>query len=107
MPAQIGVEVCAQALLFPYAALISHESGFFIAKDKHLLPAEVKWPAWKTFVKQLDMEHIYQKIDARFIYGELRLSRLNKIYRLSQRPFLQGYMSHWHQYGSFFQVNFA
>jgi hypothetical protein len=58
-------------------------------------------------VEQLDTEHIYHKIDARFIYGELRLSRLNKIYRLSQRPRLRGYMSHWHQYGSFLQDNFA
>jgi hypothetical protein len=47
------------------------------------------------------------KIDPRFIYGELRLSRLNKIYFLSQRPLLRGYMSHWHQYGTFFQDNFS
>lgn len=72
-----------------------------------MLPTEVKWPVWRTFVKQLNMKHIYQKIDARFIYGELRLSRLIKIYRRSQRSFLRDYMSHWHQYGTFFQGNFA
>lgn len=98
----------ALGFLFSYAALICHESDFFIAKEKHLLPTEVQWPAWKTFVEEiLKTEHIYQKIDARFIYGELRLSRLNKIYYLSQRPLLRGYMSHWHQYRTFFQDNFA
>ena len=99
--------MCALGFLFSYAALISHESDFLIAKEMHLLPAEVQWPAWRTFVKQLDTEHIYDKVHGRFKYGELRLSRLNKIYRLSQRPFLRGYMSHWHQYGTFFQDNFA
>ncbi|KAH7115652.1 hypothetical protein EDB81DRAFT_600240, partial [Dactylonectria macrodidyma] len=37
--------------------------------------------------------------------GELRLSRLNKIYALSQTP--RGYMSRWNQYGTFFHDNFA
>ncbi|KAK3935925.1 hypothetical protein QBC46DRAFT_40663 [Diplogelasinospora grovesii] len=97
----------ALGFLFSYAALICHESDFLVARDKHLLPAEVAWPAWRTFVKQLDTEHIYQKIDGRFVYGELRLSRLNKIYLLSRRPFLRGYMSQWRQYGTFFQDNFA
>jgi hypothetical protein len=64
------------------------------------------WQGWRTLVEQLRTESIYQRINPRFIYGELRLSRLNKIYRLSQRPFLRGYMSHWHQYGTFFQENF-
>jgi hypothetical protein len=91
--------------LFSYAALISHESDFFIAAAKHLIPAGVTWPNWRILVEQLNTEHIYPEIDARFIYGELRLSRLNKLYILSQRPFLRGYMSRWHQYETFFQAN--
>ena len=109
-----SVHACDQRLwkialgfLFSYAALIAHESDFMIAKEKHLLPPEIQWPVWGALVEQLDAEHIYPKIDPRFIYGELRLSRLNKIYRLSQRPLLRGYMSHWHQYGSFLHDNFA
>ncbi|KAF3492116.1 uncharacterized protein GIQ15_01633 [Arthroderma uncinatum] len=99
----------ALGFLFSYAALVTHESDFHIAKDKHLLPAEgtITWQGWRTFVEQLDTENIYREINPRFIYGELRLSRLNKIYRLSQRPFLRGYMSHWHQYRTFFQDNFT
>lgn len=98
------LHMCALGFLFSYAALICHESDFFIAKEKHLLPAEVKWSAWRTLVQQLKTEDIYPRIDARFFYGELRLSRLNKIYRLSQ---LRSYMSHWQRYGSFFSDNFA
>ncbi|RLL95028.1 hypothetical protein CFD26_101706 [Aspergillus turcosus] len=96
----------ALGFLFSYAALITHESDFYIAKDKHLLPEEASWQGWRTFVEQLRTESIYQRTNPRFIYGELRLSRLNKIYRFSQRPFLRGYMSHWQQYRTFFQENF-
>ncbi|KAH7190488.1 hypothetical protein DER44DRAFT_844768 [Fusarium oxysporum] len=97
---------CALGFLFSYAALIRHESDFFTAQDNHLLPEEVEWPGWISFVEQLNTEHIYPDIDPRFYYGELRLSRLNKIYRLSQTPLL-GYMAHWNQYATFFQDNFA
>lgn len=93
--------------LFSYAALISHESDFRIAQKEHLLAPEVQWPAWRTFVQQLlDNKHIYSSIDPRFHYGELRLSRLNKIYYLWKTP-LQGYMSRWNQYNSFFRDNFT
>lgn len=37
-------------------------------------------------------------IHPHFNYGELRLSRLNKIYAFSQ-TLLRGYMRHWIQYG--------
>lgn len=51
-------------------------------------------------------EHIYPDIDPRFYHGELRLSRLNKIYRLWQTP-PRGYMSHWNRNGAFFRDHFA
>ena len=103
-----GLRTCALGFLFSYAALITHESDFEIAQEKRLLPKEVTWTAWITLVKQLDTENIYDKIDERFKYGELRLSRLNKIYRFTRCPLLLGsYMSHWHQYGSFLQDNFT
>jgi hypothetical protein len=100
-----GLRTCALGFLFSYTALIAHESDFAIAQEKHLLPKETDWPAWVTLVEQLDTEHIYHKIDERFKFGELRLSRLDKIYRLSNP--MRGYMSHWNQYGSFFKDNFT
>ena len=103
-----GLRTCALGFLFSYAALIAHESDFYIAKEKHLLPEQVTWSAWITLVKQLETKDIYDKIDERFKYGELRLSRLNKIYRLTRWPLLLSpYMSHWRQYGSFFRDNFT
>ncbi|KAH7010640.1 uncharacterized protein B0I36DRAFT_401378 [Microdochium trichocladiopsis] len=97
----------ALGLLFSYAGLIAHESDFHIAKENHLLPQEVQWQSWRTVVKEvLGTQHIYSSIDPRFHYGELRLSRLNKIYFLWKTP-LRRYMSRWTQYGSFFGDNFA
>lgn len=98
----------ALGFLFSYAALVSHESDFIIAQDKHLLPPQVSWADWTILIEQvLAMDHIYRSIHPRFIYGELRLSRLNKIYSITQPPFLRGYMSQWQRYGDFFHDNFA
>ena len=103
-----GLRLCALGFLFSYAALIAHESDFHIAKEKHLFPEQVTWSAWVALVKQLDTMNIYDKIDERFKYGELRLSRLNNIYRLTRWPLLlKPYMSRWHQYGNFFHDNFT
>jgi hypothetical protein len=97
----------AIGFLFSYTALIMHESDFHIARDAHLLPEEAEWPAWRRFVRELlSVSPIYAQIDPRFHYGELRLSRINKIYFLWKTP-LRGYMSHWNQYGSFLHDHFA
>lgn len=93
-----GLRTCALGFLFSYAALITHESDFQIAKEKHLLPEEVEWSGWITLIKELDTENIYDMIDERFKYGELRLSRLNRIYRFMRWPLLlYPYVTHWHQ----------
>ncbi|KAL9062254.1 MAG: hypothetical protein Q9161_009830 [Pseudevernia consocians] len=97
----------ALGLLFSYVALIRHQSDLGIAKEKFLLPTEADWVYWTTLVKELDPEHIYPDIDERFIYGEIRLSRLNKIFKLTQRPILRGYVYRWQQYSSFFQEYFG
>ncbi|KAK1673680.1 hypothetical protein BDP55DRAFT_695371 [Colletotrichum godetiae] len=97
----------ALGFLFSHAALIAHESDFHIAKEMHLIPEEVQWLAWRTAVREfLGTSSVYPWIDPRFYYGELRLSRLNKIYFFWKTPF-RGYMSRWNQYGSFFHDNFA
>ncbi|KAJ5767602.1 hypothetical protein N7533_000185 [Penicillium manginii] len=100
----------ALGFLYSYAALISHESDFLIAKDKKLIPPEVTWSDWMTLVQEiLATNNLHQKIDDRFNYGELRLSRLNKIYNIRQASILRGYVSHWQwtRYGDFFQENLA
>jgi hypothetical protein len=94
--------------LLSYAALVSHESDFFIAKDSHLLPGQTSWMQWKSFIKEI-LEHdaLYDHVNKRYIYGELRLNRLNAIYRLTGRAVFRGYQSEYNQYSSFFQDNFT
>ncbi|EJP69816.1 uncharacterized protein BBA_00685 [Beauveria bassiana ARSEF 2860] len=87
-----GLRRRALDFLFSYAALLLHESAFRTAQHKHLLPPEVTWCGWRMLVEQLDTEHIYPHIDPRFVHGELRLSRLNKIYALA-RTLMHGYMA--------------
>ncbi|KAK1634575.1 hypothetical protein BDP81DRAFT_482392 [Colletotrichum phormii] len=38
----------ALGFLFSYAVLIMHESDFHIAKELHLIPEKVQWPAWRV-----------------------------------------------------------
>lgn len=57
-------------------------------------------------MEQLDTKYIYPRIDRRFLHGELRLSRLNKIYALYQTP-LRGYMARWDRYSAFFHDYFS
>ncbi|OAA54618.1 hypothetical protein ISF_08219 [Cordyceps fumosorosea ARSEF 2679] len=101
-----GLRQRALGFLFSYAALLLHESDFRIAQDKHLVPPEVTWYGWRMLVGQLDTEHIYPRIDPRFVHGELRLSRLNKIYALARTP-MRGYIARWDRYGAFFHDHFA
>ncbi|KAM3563055.1 hypothetical protein ARSEF4850_002522 [Beauveria asiatica] len=53
-----------------------------LGREVFLTASYVRWPAWRILVQQLDMERIYPNVDRRFIHGELRVSRLNKIYAL-------------------------
>jgi hypothetical protein len=79
----------AYGILLSYTALIQHESDFRIAKDQHLLPDEVKWPQWHQLVGEL-LEHSplnTTEVNKRYQFGELRVSRLNKIYHV--RGFLR------------------
>ncbi|KAK1489394.1 hypothetical protein CCUS01_03441 [Colletotrichum cuscutae] len=95
---------CALGFLFSYAALICHESDFFLAKDNRLIPKEVEWDDWREFATELSTQTIYGRIDERFYYGELRLSRLNKLQYLAS---FSSYMPPWNRYGDFFHDQFA
>ncbi len=101
-----GLRRRALGFLYSYTALLSHESDFLIAQEKHLLPPEITWCRWRILVEQLDIEHIPPRIDRRFIHGELRLSRLNKIYAVTRTP-IRGYMADWDRYGAFFYDHFT
>ncbi|KAK0704076.1 hypothetical protein B0T26DRAFT_865314 [Lasiosphaeria miniovina] len=106
---------CALGFLLSYVALVVHESDFAIAKDRRLIPEEVTWPRWRTFVRQIlagggSANGLYGDAGAvapRFIYGELRLNRLNIILFALRGPLSAGFMPTWRTYGSFLRDNSA
>ncbi|KOS21903.1 hypothetical protein ESCO_001630 [Escovopsis weberi] len=90
----------AFGFLHSYTALVAHESDLDVAKDKRLVPAELTWQKWRIFVEELlTSDDIFRNVDARFLYGELRLTRLNAVYILKGRGF---YMRFWTQPGDLF-----
>ncbi|KAI0445803.1 hypothetical protein F4803DRAFT_108112 [Xylaria telfairii] len=75
----------ACGLLLSYTWLITYRSDFDIAKDNRLLPENLTWDAWKSvatsFVDHLDASQT-QLFSKRYHYGELRMGRVNYIYKL-------------------------
>jgi hypothetical protein len=85
----------ALGLLYSYTALIASELDLHLAHETNLLPAALTWPQWKTLISTLSLtlgENIYAKIAPRYIHGELRLSRLDKISRLTGKSFAYGFL---------------
>lgn len=85
----------ALGLLCTYVALLPTELDFALAKDAHLLPHDCNWEDWRRlttqFLTQYPGDDVFQHLPKRYRYGELRLGRLNKIYRLTGRDWLHGY----------------
>ncbi|KAI2950998.1 hypothetical protein CBS147322_5235 [Aspergillus niger] len=118
----------ACGLLLSYAWLVAGLIDFQIAKDEHILPSDVKWKAWTKLLQEVlewkdknyDNDNSRSSslpaqndpslqpqpaiINKRYEFGELRLSRLNSLYRLtpsifSIRNLVLGFMpgSAWYQ----------
>ncbi|KAH6886459.1 hypothetical protein B0T10DRAFT_81252 [Thelonectria olida] len=98
----------ALGFLLSYVALVRHESDFIIAQESRLIPKDISWPVWNNMARSiLSMDNIYHQIDPRFVYGELRLSRLNKIYRCLGIDISAGYVSSFQRYDDFWRQNFT
>ena len=95
---------CALGFLLSYVSLIEHESDYRIAIENHLLPTEVTWPQWVNIVDQLVHNPHPTLINKRYIYGELRLGRLNLIYRFIKFR-VRGYLNTCTTYADFFRDN--
>ena len=106
------LQKCAMGFLYTYACLISYESDFTIAVDKHLMPQRSdgsipRWEDWKKLVSEI-LPHINQcNIHPRFHRAELRLARLDTIHRFTQLPPFGPYMRGRRTYGSLFRDNLA
>jgi len=85
------LEACARGFLHSYCALVASPIDFKLAKDRGLLPDTVTWDGWRRFAAEVLEHHCYANVSPRFWYGELRLSRLNKIYHLAMGQPLRGY----------------
>ncbi|KAF2138912.1 uncharacterized protein K452DRAFT_275814 [Aplosporella prunicola CBS 121167] len=61
-----------------YRYLICHESDFLIAKQDHLrlIPPDVEWEVFCRFIAEIEKIRD-EDVSKRYLYGELRLSRLN------------------------------
>ena len=96
-----------------YIWLIRSQLDFQIAKEKeYLLPEKLTWSNWKIlvtqFLKEINADSLHQ-VNERYHFGELRLGRINTIYRISPGLFLdhfvRGYLYGYNRYVVFFQRN--
>ncbi len=92
-----GLNGPALGLLYSYLALVPTELDFALAHEAHLLPPNLKWTDWRLLVRRVLKDHpdtaIYSHIPKRYIYGELRLDRLDIIYKYLHGNWLYGYSS--------------
>jgi uncharacterized membrane protein len=107
----------ACGLLLSYIWLIRSPVDFAAATRSlpySLLPPELTWTEWKRIVHEslayIDADSLHQ-VNARFQFGELRLDRINKIYRMHprflSRYFVRGYLYEYNRYMPFLQRNVA
>ncbi|KAI5799866.1 hypothetical protein EDC01DRAFT_522887 [Geopyxis carbonaria] len=93
----------ALGFLRSYTRLIRTPLDFKIADELRLLPDKLKWEQWSALADEIDIKD--SMVDKRYIYGELRLGRLNHI-----RRYLY-WGDHYHSvyvtYDQFFSKNFA
>lgn len=95
---------CALGFLSSYMALIQFESDFAIAKTYHLLPHDITWDTWLNLNQQLLASDATNpaNLNPRYWFGELRLSRLNKVYAIGYAGVLSGYQFTYPTYAELF-----
>ncbi|EEP79652.1 predicted protein [Uncinocarpus reesii 1704] len=102
----------ASGLLVSYIWLVCSPVDLRTAQDANLLPSTLDWPAWKSFVHDV-FNHIninaLDTVNKRYHFGELRLSRVNTIYRVKFffTHFIRGYLYGYNRYQVFFERNFG
>ncbi|CAD6584662.1 MAG: hypothetical protein ASARMPREDX12_001718 [Alectoria sarmentosa] len=105
----------AKGFLLSYLWLIRHKSDFLIAQRENLVSKDLAWEQWTAFstaiFPNIDNTGL-EGISPRYLYGELRIGRLNLIYRLCRntrnpKTFVNGYLEGYQKYSSFIGHNFA
>lgn len=102
----------ACGFLLSYVWLVTTPLDLKLAHDHNLLPSFITWHWWKSFVKDfygnVDINTLHQ-VNKRYHFGELRLGRINTIYRTRffATHFVRGYLYGYNRYVVFFQRNFS
>ncbi|KAF3159814.1 hypothetical protein TWF225_001437 [Orbilia oligospora] len=104
------VHSAARWMLLSYAKLIRYPSDLLVARQSGLLSGleieqEISWPAWVAFASEILEKICVEEFEGRFWYGDLRLDRLNIIFRF-RLGVLRGFFLSYDKYGSFFSTNF-
>lgn len=105
----------ACGLLLSYIWLVRSANDLRIAHEMALLPKYIDFRTWRALMDEF-MDNIggqsLGQVGTRYEYGELRLSRLNSLYRwgaagMSFRHVVYGFLSGSTRYNSFFERNFS
>ncbi|KAH8719383.1 hypothetical protein GQ44DRAFT_712301 [Phaeosphaeriaceae sp. PMI808] len=111
----VGLHQSACGFVLSYVWLVSWESDFQIAQELKLVPKDLSWEDWTDFVHSftsiVNTKSLHQ-VARRYQYGELRLSRLNRIYRytptaFSLRNLFRGFTASSSWYQDVFRSNFG
>lgn len=94
----------ATGFLLSYMRLIQYPSDLAIAQDIGLVNKSISWHAWQAFRADVLHQLADRDIHDRFEYGELRLGRLNQIFRLRLRGL--AYFTVYRDYSSYFGDNY-
>ena len=102
----------ASGFLLSYVWLLTTPLDLKLAHEMWLVPSFVTWPWWKAFVQDFVSNIDPNALDAvniRWHYGDLRLGRINSIYRTRffYTHFVRGYLYGYNRYVVFFQRNFS
>lgn len=95
-----------------YCRLIQSPIDLEIAKDIYLISKDMTWERWATLRETILTETKSMHSNKRYEYGELRLNRLDLIYRLTGRGLTyftvhRNYQTYFSQYFSLFATLFA
>lgn len=105
----------ATGFLASYLWLVQNPRHLQVAHKHGLIAQKIDWAAWSAFSQGVASEinlYTFENLNPRYIYGELRLDRINSIYRFCSRTtsfttFLRGYQYAYHDYSTFVDRNFA
>jgi len=95
----------ATGFLLSYARLIEYPSDLEVAQSSGLINKCVTWQSWQSFRTDVLHSVAMRDVHDRYEYGELRLERLNQIYRLKGLGLT--YFNVYRDYSSYFGENYT